>query len=219
MSFIENRLFGRQQTASNTLGSEDILPESTDERRSNIIKLWTYYNGRDATTGKSQWSYLYERFETLPKREIEDIENHTRICTDRLRRLMVNSWRGFEFDDEQTGNSVMEVFERNSWPHLLNLISLYGKVTGDAFIKLVPMPSDSQFGPIRLILLDTESVEIDVSPHDRNNVRYITVSYDFFQNDGNASHGLTRHSYKEIIDKRLCESKIFKNSDYFIQRI
>ncbi len=200
MGFLASRLFGRQQTASSMPGAGDVLTESTDERRSNIIKMWTYYHGRDAATGKSQWSYLYERFETLPKRDIEDIENHTRICTDRLRRLLVNSWRGFEFDDDQTGSPVMEVFERNRWHHLLNLISLYGKVTGDAFIKLVPMPPDSQFGPIRLILLDTESVELDVSPHDRNDVRYVTVSYDFFQNDEDAPHGLRRHSYKEIID-------------------
>ena len=136
----------------------------------------------------------------MPRREIEDIENHTHICIDRLRRLLVNSWRGFEFDDEQTGSRVRDVLERNRWPHLLNLIVLYGKVTGDAFVKLVPAPSQSRFGPVRLILLDTEAVELNVSPHDRDDVRSVTVSYDFFKKEDGGSGAIMRHSYREIID-------------------
>lgn len=200
MGFLVNRLFGRQNSRMCSLEPGPVLQESVDERRSNIIKWWTYYHGRNIATGKSQWNYLYERFETLPTRDIEDIENHTRICTDRLRRLLVNSWRGFEFDDDSGGTHVREVFERNNWPHLLNLIALYTKVTGDAFIKLVPTFPESRFGPIRLILLDTEAVELDVSPHDCDDVRAVTVSYDFFDREEGSSGVIRRHSYREIID-------------------
>jgi len=200
MGFLVNRLFERQNSSMFSLDPGPVLQESIDERRSNIIKWWTYYHGRNIATGKSQWNYLYERFETLPTRDIEDIENHTRICTDRLRRLLVNSWRGFEFDDDSGGTHVREVFERNNWPHLLNLIALYTKVTGDAFIKLVPTFPESRFGPIRLILLDTEAVELDVSPHDCDDVRAVTVSYDFFDREEGSSGVIRRHSYREIID-------------------
>ena len=62
MGFLANRLFGRQNTGATRLDSGNVLPESIDERRSNIIKRWTYYHGRDSATGKSQWNYLYERF-------------------------------------------------------------------------------------------------------------------------------------------------------------
>lgn len=200
MGFLASRLFGRQQTDTVRLDPGNVLPESVDERRAEIIKRWTYYHGSDPASGKSQWSYLYERFETMQRREIEDIENHTHICTDRLRRLLVNSWRGFEFDDEMTGKKVREVLERNRWSHLLNLVTLYGRVTGDAFVKIVPAPPDSRFGAVRLILLDTESVELDVSPHDRDNVKSIAVSYDFFQKEDGGSAGMRRHSYREVID-------------------
>src|SRR3989339_183229 len=112
------------------------LPETKNTRKNDITKYWTYYYGTDPVSGASQWSYLYNRFPNMPRREIEDIENHTRICTDRLRRLLVNSWRGFEFADSGAGKQLNAVFESNRWPHLLNLIILYGKVSGDAFIKL-----------------------------------------------------------------------------------
>jgi len=178
-------------------------PRSLDQRRADIIKWWTYYHGSDPVTGASQWTYLYNRFETMLRREIEDIENHTRICTDRLRRLLINSWRGFEFGDEETGGAVIEVLERNRWPHLLNLIVLYGKVTGSAFIKLTPVPDDPRFGPVRMILLDTEAVELEVSPHDRDEVRSVTVTYDFFDRDSGESGtgGFVRKNYREIIDR------------------
>jgi len=198
MGFFLSRLNDRSKLGS--IGTTDVKPETLDQRRAHIIKWWTYYHGIDPGTGNSQWSYLYNRFETMPKRELEDIENHTRICTDRLRRLLVNSWRGFEFDDEEVGRSVMEVFEKNHWPHLLNLIVLYGKVTGDSFIKLAPTAPESRFGKIRFILLDTESVELEISPHDREDVKSVTVSYDFFDRDESSSNGFRRRSYKEIID-------------------
>ena len=181
-------------------GKNDFQPETISQRRANIIKWRTYYHGVDPVTGKSQWNYLYNRFETMPKRELEDIENHIRICTDRLRRLLVNSWRGFEFEDEENGKAIMEVFEKNRWPHLLNLIVLHGKITGDAFIKLAPSAPESMYGPVRFILLDTESVELEVSPHDHDDVQYITVSYDFFDRDESNSDSFSRRSYKEIID-------------------
>ena len=135
------------------IGAGDHLPESFSKRRANIIKWWTYYHGSDPLTGQNQWSHLYRRYETMPRREIEDIENHTRICTDRLRRLLVNSWRGFEITGEEAEAAVNEVFRRNKWPHLLNLITLYGKVTGDAFIKLVPCVESSRFGPVRSLVM------------------------------------------------------------------
>jgi len=201
MSFILSRLFGRQHNSGSTiLTFPEEQPETQDKRCADIIKWWTYYHGSDSATGRSQWTYLYERFDTLPRREIEDVENHTRICTDRLRRLLVNSWRGFEFDDDHTGSRIIETLNRNRWPQFLNLVILYGKVTGDAFIKLAPSQPESRFGPVRLILLDSEAVEIDVSPHDRNDVRSVTVSYDFFEdNEGNREHH-RRHSYREILD-------------------
>ena len=181
------------------IGAGDHLPESFSKRRSNIIKWWTYYHGSDPLTGANQWSHLYRRYETMPKREIEDIENHTRICTDRLRRLLINSWRGFEIAGEEAEAAVSEVFRRNKWPHLLNLITLYGKVTGDAFIKLLPTGPESPFAPIRLILLDTEGVELETDPHDRDEVKSVTVSYDFFDRDEGGSK-LVKRSYREVID-------------------
>lgn len=198
MGFFLSRLKDRMRV--NSTGMTDFKPETIDQRRANIIKWWTYYHGIDPVTGNSQWKYLYNRFETMPKRELEDIENHTRICTDRLRRLLVNSWRGFEFDDDEVGKNVIEVFEKNRWHHLLNLIVLYGKVTGDAFIKLAPSDPESRFGKIRLILLDSESVEVEISPHDRDDVQSVTVSYDFFDRDESDSGGFRRRSYKELID-------------------
>ena len=173
-------------------------PRTLGQRRADIIKWWTYYHGTDPVTGASQWTHLYSRFESMPRREIEDIENHTRICIDRLRRLLVNSWRGFEFDDEEGGAMVARSLARNRWPHLLNLAVLYGKVAGSAFIKLAPARDTDRFGGIRLILLDTEAVELEVSPHDRDDVRAVTVAYDFFDREGN---GFARRSYREIIDR------------------
>jgi hypothetical protein len=73
-------------------------------------------------------------------------------------------------------------------------------VTGDAFIKLAPSPAESRFGPVRLVLLDTEAVEFDVSPHDRDEVKSVTVSYDFFDTEGESTGGVRRRSYREIID-------------------
>ena len=213
MSFFVNRLYGDQYNPrGTTLLPSDVMPDSIDERRKHIIKWWTYYHGNDLATDKNQWTYIYERFETLLKREIEDIENHVRICTDRLRRLLVNSWRGFEFDNEETGAQIVEVMNRNRWPHLLNLTVLYGKVTGDAFIKLVPSHAQSQFGPVRLILLDSEAVELDVSPHDRNDIRNLTVSYDFFTKDEGNRESYSRHSYHEIIDTESVTA--FVDGDY-----
>jgi len=200
MNFLLNRLYGRQDNRpAGTMLPSAAAPETSDERRADIIKWWTYYHGADAATDRTQWTYLYERFETMLRRDIEDVENHTRICTDRLRRLLVNSWRGFEFDDDRTGSRITDVFNRNRWPNLLNLTVLYGKVTGDAFIKLVPGAAQSRFGPVRLILLDSEAVELDVSPHDRDDVRKVTVSYGYFEDDGNGGAS-TRHAYHEIID-------------------
>jgi len=198
MGFFFSRPNDRSKEKLTT--THDFQPENISQRRANIIKWWTYYHGVDPVTGKSQWNYLYNRFETMPKRELEDIENHTRICTDRLRRLLVNSWRGFEFEDEETGKSIMGVFEKNRWSHLLNLIVLYGKITGGAFIKLVSSVPESMYGSVRLILLDTESVELEVSPHDHDNVQYVTVSYDFFDRDESSLGGFVRRSYREIID-------------------
>ena len=215
MNFLLNRLYGRQDNRpAGTMLPSAAVPETLDERRANIIKWWTYYHGADAATDRTQWTYLYERFETILRREIEDVENHTRICTDRLRRLLVNSWRGFEFDDDQTGSRITDVFNRNRWPNLLNLTVLYGKVTGDAFIKLVPGAAQSRFGPVRLILLDSEAVELDVSPHDRDDVQKAMVSYDYFDDDGNggASAALTRHTYHEIIDTESVTA--FVDGDY-----
>ncbi len=200
MGFLRDKLFNRLQLNTTRLDPVNEAPESIDERRANIIKWWTYYNGNDTATGRNQWTYLYQRFETMMRREIEDVENHTRICADRLRRLLVNSWRGFEFDDEGVGIRVTEVLEKNRWPHLLNLVALYAKVTGDAFIKLALSKPESRFGLIRLILLDTEAVELTVSPHDRDDVRSVVVSYDFFQKDDDSSNAYNRHSYREIID-------------------
>jgi hypothetical protein len=194
---LMQRMFGAgNREAKNTAGlAAGLTP--FDEHRGNIIKWWTYYHGSDPATGKSQWDYLYSRFETMPRRDLEDVENHTRICTDRLRRLLVNSWRGFEFEDEAAGNRVRDVFSRNRWPHLLNLAVLYGKVTGDAFIKLAPAAPESRFGQVRLILLDSEAVELDVSPHDRDDIRSVTVAYDYFDDENGTR---SRHRYREIID-------------------
>ncbi len=200
MGFLFSRLHDRFKRPNGT-NRISVLDKAV-QRRANIAKRWTYYHGADAVRGDSQWSYLYRRFGTMPKRDIEDIENHTRICTDRLRRLLVNSWRGFEFDDEETGCHVSEVFSANRWPHLLNLICLYGKVTGDAFIKIAPASPESRFGPLRLILLDTESVELEVNPHDREDIHAVTVSYDFFDRDESRPGSFVKKSYKEIIDNR-----------------
>ena len=135
----------------------------------------------------------------MPRRELTDVENHMRICTDRRRRLLVNSWRGFGFDDEETGAKVREVFARNRWRQMLNLAVLTGKVTGDVFIKLVPAPRDSRFGPVRFVLLESGAVTIDVSPHDRDDMRSAEVSYKFFEDDGD---GRRLRSYREVIDNR-----------------
>ena len=196
MNFMQ-RMFGSVKGSAESLRNPEVWPGLCDERRANIIKWWTYYHGSDPAEGKNQWDYLYSRFETMPHRELEDVENHTRICTDRLRRLLVNSFRGFEFEDEEAGNRVREVFGRNRWPHLLNLTALAGKVTGDAFIKLAPSSPESRFGPVRLILLDSEAVELEVSPHDRDNILSVTVSYDFFEDEDGAGR---RRRYCEIID-------------------
>ena len=198
MNLVE-RMFGALRGVAERTGAGYAPPESSAARRADVSKWWTYYHGTDPVTGKSQWDYLYERYETMPRRELQDVENHTRICTDRLRRLLVNSWRGFEFDDEAAGNRVREVFTRNRWPHLLNLAVLTGKVTGDAFIKLAPAAQDSRFGPVRLILLDSGAVEIEVSPHDRDEVWSVTVVYRFFEDDG---EGRRMRNYREIIDAR-----------------
>jgi len=198
MGFFTDRLFGSGSRFAGGSFPVGAGPETMTERRAAVIRYWTYYNGFDPGTGKSQWSYLYERFETMPRREIEDIENHTRICTDRLCRLLVNSWRGFEFGDDRTGAAVRTVLDKNRWPRLLGLTALYGRVTGDAFLKLVPGGPDSKFGPVRIILLDTEAVELDVSPHDRDDVRSVAVSYDFFDREGGKP---VRRSYREIIDR------------------
>ncbi|MFC1552926.1 hypothetical protein ACFL6P_10240, partial [Candidatus Latescibacterota bacterium] len=210
MGFLFSRLHDRFKRSINQNRSTE--PETIGQRRANAIKRWTYYHGTDPVSGDSQWSYLYRRFETMPKRDMEDIENHTRICTDRLRRLLVNSWRGFEFDDEETGKNVMDVFRKNRWPHLLNLIGLYGKVTGDAFIKITPAPPESRFGPLRLILLDSESVELEVSPHDRDDVHSVSVMYDYFDRDELKPGSFIRKSYKEIIDSRSVTG--FINGEY-----
>jgi hypothetical protein len=210
MGFLFSRLHDRFKRSINQNRSSE--PETIGQRRANAIKRWTYYHGTDPVSGDSQWSYLYRRFETMPKRDMEDIENHTRICTDRLRRLLVNSWRGFEFDDEKTGSKVMDVFRKNRWPHLLNLIGLYGKVTGDAFIKITPVNPESRFGPLRLILLDSESVELEVSPHDRDDVHSVSVMYDYFDRDESKPGSFIRKSYKEIIDSRSVTG--FVNGEY-----
>ena len=196
MGILADRLFGAN-AVRDTAGIE-YLPGPMDARRADIVKWWTYYFGRSESTGKSQWNYIHERFETMLRRDVEDVENHTRICVDRLRRLLVNSWRGFEFGEDEAGVVVLDVFERNRWPQLLNQIVLTGKVTGDAFVKLAPAHPDSRFGPVRLVLLDTEAVDLDVSPHDRDDVRSVTVSYDFFEEDGRGA--LVRRRYREIID-------------------
>jgi len=173
--------------------------DAFERRRADIIKWRTYYNGNDPATGRSQWDYLADRFEAMPIREMRDIENHTRICVDRLRRILVNSWRGFEFGNETPGAAVRETLLRNRWPHLMNQTALSGKVTGDAFIKLAKASPESRFGPIRLVLLDTEAVEVETSPHDRDDIRSVSVAYDFFEDDGS---GMRRRSYREIIDQR-----------------
>ncbi len=172
--------------------------DAFERRRADIIKWRTYYNGNDPATGRSQWDYLAERFDAMPVREMRDIENHTRICVDRLRRLLVNSWRGFEFGNETPGAAVRETLLRNRWPRLLNQAALSGKVTGDAFIKLAKASPESRFGTIRLVLLDTEAVEVETSPHDRDDIRSLSVAYDFFEHDGS---GTRRRSYREIIDQ------------------
>ncbi len=168
-----------------------------DARRADIEKWWTYYHGTHPATGRTAWDYLYERFEGMPRRELTDMENHTRICTDRLRRLLVNTWRGFEFGDEGAGAKVRDVLKRNRWPHLLNLAVLTGKVTGDAFIKLAPSGADSRFGPVRLVLLDSGTVTLDTPPHDRDDIRAVTVAYRYMDEDG---EGRRMRSYREVID-------------------
>jgi hypothetical protein len=180
-------------------------PQAGTERQTEIAKWWAYYLGTDPSSGRTQWDYLYERFEGMPHREFQDVENHTRICTDRLRRLLVNSWRGFEFDDDAAGAKVREVFSRNRWPHLLNLAALNGKVTGDAFIKLSPAPPDSRYGPVRFVLLDSGAVEIEASPHDRDDIRAVTVAYRFFEEDGD---GRRMRQYREILDSRGVDAYI-----------
>ncbi len=191
-------------------GTDAEPPVNPDSRRAAIQKWWAYYHGADPVTGNTQWSYLYNRFETMPRRDIEDFENHTRICADRLKRLLVNSWRGFECRDETAGKAIREVFDKNRWAHLLNLIALSGKVTGDAFIKLAPSPADSRFGAIRLVLLDSESVELEVSPHDRDDIRKVIVTYDFFEPDNDGT--VHKRKYREIIDDHSVTG--FVDGDY-----
>jgi hypothetical protein len=70
-------------------------------------------------------------------------------------------------------------------------------VTGDAFIKLAPAAPDSRFGPVRLILLDSGAVELEVSPHDHDDMQSVTVAYRFFEDDG---EGRRMRSYREVID-------------------
>lgn len=204
MNFME-RMFGtmRMKGEFRAMGMEE--RGGFGKRRADIIKRWTYYHGTDPVTGRSQWDYLYERFEGMPRRELLDVENHTRICVDRLRRLLVNSWRGFEFEDADAGKKVREVFDRNRWPHLLNLAALYGKVTGDAFIKLTPAPKESPFYPVRLVLLDSEGVEVETNPHDRDHIIRVIISYDFFDDCGD---GEKRYRYREEIDDREIRSYI-----------
>ncbi len=174
-------------------------PDGGEARKADIEKWWTYYHGTHPATGKTAWDYLYERFEGMPRRELADMENHTRICTDRLRRLLVNTWRGFEFDDESTGAKVREALARNRWPHLLNLAVLTGKVTGDAFVKLAPSGADSRFGPVRFVLLDSGAVTVETPPHDRDDIRTVTVAYRYMEEDG---EGRRMRSYREVIDSR-----------------
>lgn len=197
MNLLE-RMFGTPGVTGWTGTAGMAGAASFSGRRADIVKWWTYYHGADPSTGRSQWDYLYDRFETMPRRELPDVENHTRICVDRLRRLLVNSWRGFEFEDADTGAKVREVFARNRWPHLINLAALYGKVTGDVFIKLMPAPKESPFYPLRFVLLDTEGVEVETNPHDRDDILSVTVAYDFFEDNGN---GRTRRHYREVIDR------------------
>jgi len=201
MGVLADRIFGRFQQEGSGAGTAVplIMPGRLDERRAKIIRQWTYYNGRDPVSGKSQWDYLYERFETMPRREIEDIENHIRIAADRLRRLLVNSWRGLEFDDPETGAAVSAIFDRNHWPRLLNLAVLYGQVSGDAFIRLVKAPEKSQYAPVRMVLLDSEAVEVEVDPHDRDEIKSLTVAYDYFDRD--SSGKTVKRAYRELIDR------------------
>ncbi len=196
MNLME-RMFGASRVRGEFRGMGAEQPGGYARRRADLIRWWTYYHGTDPVTGRSQWDYLYERFEGMPRRELPDVENHTRICVDRLRRLLVNSWRGFEFGDADAGTKVREVFNRNGWPHLLNLASLYGKVTGDAFIKLTPAPEGSPFYPVRLVLLDSEGVEVETDPHDRDHMLRVIISYDFFEDQG---EGKRKRRYREEID-------------------
>ena len=64
---------------------------------------------------------------------------------------------------------------------------------------------------MRLILLDSEAVELDVSPHDRDDVRKAAVSYDYFDDDGSGGAS-TRHTYHEIIDTESVTA--FVDGDY-----
>jgi len=209
MGFFSRSLFGGGTDAGLRIDAGPTLPKTLDERRADIIRNWTYYHGRDRVAGRSQWDYLHERFETMPRREIEDIENHVQICVNRLRRLLVNSWRGFEFDGGEAGAALREVFRRNHWPQLLNLAVLYGHVTGDAFIKLVPTHRHSRYGPVRFVLLDTESVEVTVSPHDRDKIQEVVISYDFFEDENGKPK---RRSFLERIDD--LSSSVFIDGEY-----
>ena len=219
MGILADRLFGALRSETARTGISPVMaqmPGLLDERRAKIIRQWAYYHGVDQGSGKSQWDYLYERFETMPRREIEDIENHVRVVTDRLRRLLVGSWRGFEFeqpemdidgisghDSSDTTRRLNEIFERNRWPRLLSLAVLYGQVTGDVFIRLVPAGPESPFAPLRLVLLDSESVELSVNPHDRDELSVFTVSYACFEPD---SAGVMRRiHYREHIDRDRVE--------------
>ena len=75
MNFLLKRLYGRQDNRpAGTMLPSAAVPETLDERRANIIKWWTYYHGADSATDRTQWTYLYERFETMLRREIEDVE-------------------------------------------------------------------------------------------------------------------------------------------------
>lgn len=200
MGILTDRLFGRGNEERPFPGYDSGFGGRPDERFARINKQWAYYNGRDPGSDLSQFDYLYQRFETMPRREIEDFENHIRICTDRLRRLLVNSWRGIEIENAETEIRIREMLRANRWPRLLNLMVLYGQVTGDAFLKLVPAPKESKYYPVRIVLLNTESVRLDVSPHDRDDVRSVTVEYGYFYDDDAGKQMYGR--YREHIDRQ-----------------
>ncbi len=207
MNLVE-RMFGMGRDTGGAGAGAAETAGAEARRKADIARWWVYYHGTDQSSGRSQWDYLYERFPGMPRRELPDQENHTRICVDRLRRLLVNSWRGFEFGDSGAGEKVREVLERNRWPYLLNLAALSAKVTGDAFFRLVPAPGNSPFHPLRLVLLDSAAVTVRTDPHDRDDIREAVISYDFF--DGEESNN-KRHRYREEIGRE--ETRVFVDDE------